>query len=108
MELVSQIEYLKKKIINEKEVQILYQLSISDSLKPRGPDGLSLRILKATRLSMHKPLTKIFNISLKNKSFPYISKQAYITPVFRNIGDPEPPDKYRSTSAVCNVKGKIL
>lgn len=79
--------------------------------KPSGPDSVSPRILKYIAPAIHKPLAKLFNISLSTGSLPNIWKTAIITPVYKNKGAIDDVNNYRPisvTSVVCKLLEKIV
>ena len=96
-------------IINENEV--LDQLKILDQNKPAGPDGISPRVLKEVKLGLFKPLTKLFNCSLRLKRVPHAWKISHVTPIYKGKGSPHDTLNYRPislTSIVSKIMEKIL
>ncbi len=95
--------------INEEDVRkLLFNL---DTTKATGPDNISNVFLKKCAISLAKPLTIIFNLSLKTGTFPSKWKLAHVTPVFKNKGDQKRCDFYRPISllpCVSKVLEKIL
>ena len=62
---------------------VLDQLSVLDTTKSYGPDGLSPRFLKEGGKAIAEVLKSLFKISLQNKMFPSLWKQANITPIHK-------------------------
>ena len=52
------------------ECEVLDVLKSPDTTKAMGPDGISPRLLKEAAPSIHKPLTKLFNLCLSQSKFP--------------------------------------
>ena len=91
--------------------EVLDQLQIMNISKPSGPDSVSPRILKYIAPAIHKPLAKLFNISLSTGSLPNIWKTAIVTPVYKNKGAIDDVNNYRPisvTSVVCKLLEKIV
>lgn len=102
-------ENLLELFITEEEVGD--QLCIINSSKPLRPDGISPRILKGISSSIKKPLTKLFNTSLRLRKLPDLWKIAQITPIFKNKGSAQQAANYRPislTSSLCKLMEKIL
>ena len=97
-------ERLDNLILSEDKVSnILKSLKVS---KASGPDGISPRMLKMTATSITKPMTRLFNKSLRDNIFPDIWKRANVSPIFKK-GDPHLCDNYRPVSLL-SVVGKCL
>ena len=65
------------------ESDVSDQLQILNVNKAYGPDKLPPRILKEANAIVSKPLAKLFNKSLRAKTFPSIWKKANVLPVFK-------------------------
>ena len=84
-------------------MDILKSLDIS---KATGPDEISTRLLKEAAPSIYKPLTKLFNLSLSQKQFPSIWKEAHVTPLHKK-GEENLCNNYRPISLL-SCTGKIM
>ena len=82
---------------------ILKSLKVS---KASGPDGIRPRMLKMTVTSITKPMTRLFNKSLRDNLIPNIWKRANVSPIFKK-GDPHLCNNYRPVSLL-SVVGKCL
>ncbi|CAC5424938.1 unnamed protein product [Mytilus coruscus] len=69
------------------EQDVLKYLRQSNPHKSCGPDGISNHILKYCAQSLHKPLTKLFNFSLRSGVYPSLWKVSNVCPVYKNKGD---------------------
>ena len=68
-------------IITDSEVtDILSNLKVN---KASGPDGICHRMLKYTCKTVAKPLCRLFNMSLQQRSFPNLWKSADVMPIFK-------------------------
>ena len=85
-------------------LKILNSLNIN---KSSGPDKIPNKLLKMSALLLAKPLTNLFNKSLKSGKFPSAWKKACITPVFKKKGSKSDPTNYRPISLLPNLS-KIL
>ena len=65
------------------ESEVLDQLHIINTCKSPGPDSVSPKVLKQIAQSIYKPLTKLFNTSLRSGTLPKIWKIAQVTPVYK-------------------------
>ena len=91
-------------IILEKDVSdILGNLKLG---KATGCDTISHNMLKATRDSVSKPLSILFNLSLNSATFPNIWKKAIVLPLYKK-GDKHEVSNYRPVSLLSCV-GKIF
>ena len=82
---------------------ILTRLNIH---KSTGHDRISNRMLKLTAVQICKPLSDIFNLSLRSGTFPNSWKKSNICPVFKKL-DRQQVENYRPISLLCNTS-KIL
>ncbi len=62
---------------------VLDQLSVLDTTKSYGPDGISPRFLKEGGKAIAEVLKSLFKTSLQNKKFPSLWKQANIIPIHK-------------------------
>lgn len=79
-----EFDYLTDSRLNDvifSRVQVKKVLESLDPNKATGPDKISNRILKYTAASLADPLTNIFNISMRNQTFPEAWKLAHLCPV---------------------------
>lgn len=74
--------------------------------KAPGPDGISPTLLVNTREVISKPLTLIFNKSIKEGNIPRDWRSANVSPIFKK-GKRDDPTNYRPVSLTC-VVCKIL
>lgn len=81
-------------------------ISLIDPSKACGPDSLHPRLLKEGACILCKPLTRLFNLSLANSSFPSQWKLANVTAVFKK-DDPSKPSNYRPISLL-SCLGKLM
>lgn len=83
--------------------------------KSSGPDGISVRMLKYTALSITPSVTRLFNLSIKTGLIPSIWKTAAIVPIPKGIRDHSSPSNYRPISLLpilsklleCHISGII-
>ncbi len=80
------------------ELDVYKLLNTLNTSKATGPDNISNALLKKCSFSLAKPLTIIFNLSLKTGIFPQKWKSANVTPIFKNKGDKKNCDFYRPIS----------
>ena len=74
--------------------------------KAVGPDCISHRMLKTTATSVSKPLYILFNMSLRENTFPKFWKIAHVLPLFKK-DDPSMKSNYRPVSLLSCVS-KIM
>lgn len=91
---------LSQLIINPSE--ILDVLKVLKVNKATGPDGISHRMLKNTSKTIAIPLTKLYNLSLKQCKFPSLWKVAHVMPLFKK-GDKSDVNNYRPVSLISCV-----
>ena len=72
-----------------------------------GPDLMPAFIYKKFAFELAKPLTKIFNLSVAEQTFPQEWKSAEVIPIYKNKGPKDVPDSYRPVSILA-IAGKIL
>ena len=96
------------KLITEDEV--MKKLKELNQNKSPGQDNIHPRFLRETATQICKPLTSIFNRSIKEKSLPNSWKKAIITPIHKK-GSKSIPDNYRPvslTSVICKILEKLI
>ena len=57
-------------------------LSVLQCNKASGPDQVSPKLIKEGMNQLSTPLTNLFNISLRQKQFPVLRKDANVIPVY--------------------------
>ena len=77
-----------------------------DNSKSTGPDEISAKMLKGTIFSIVPSLTKLFNLSIQNCTFPELWKHARIVPIPKK-GDLSLPVNYRPIS-ILSLLSKLL
>jgi hypothetical protein len=77
-----------------------------DTNKAKGPDNISAKVLKETASETAPLLARIFNYSMRNKSFPKTWKLANVTPVYKK-GDKSEPKNFRPVSLL-SIVGKTM
>ena len=95
-------------IISEQEV--LDTISILDTDKAVGPDIISNKMLKEVKYEIAKPLSILFNRSLRDRKFPKYWKLANVIPLFKQ-GDKSLVSNYRPVallSAVSKIFEKVV
>ncbi len=93
------------------EEQVYKLLRNLDTTKATGPDNISNIFLKRCAQGLCKPLSKIFNLSLKTGTFPTKWKLANVTPIFKNKGNNKLCNYYRPISllpCVSKVLEKVM
>ena len=101
-------DQLQSIVITEDDV--LKRLHKLKPAKSPGPDGLHPRVLKEAADIITKPLTTIFNKSMKEGMVPDDWKQAHVTALFKK-GKATVPGNYRPvslTSVVCKLMESII
>ena len=101
---INGISILANVTISEQEVTD--QIKILNANKSYGHDKISPMFLKMSGLSLIKPLTRIFNLSLSQSIFPDLWKIANVLPLHKK-GPKELLSNYRSVSLLC-ILGKIM
>ena len=71
--------------INVMEADVLDIIKTLSFGKSSGPDNIPNYILKQVAIAISKPLTKFFNLSLRNRKFPKQWKIAYITALYKRV-----------------------
>ena len=64
--------------------EILGLINTLDAQKASGPDGISVKMLKATAVSIAPSIAKLFNISIHLARFPQSWKISSIVPVLKS------------------------
>ena len=72
--------------------EVLHFLMKLDTTKATGPDNIPVRMLKETARAITPSLTKLFNMSMQQCSFPTFWKSANIVPI------PKSSSLWKSTS----------
>ena len=86
--------------LNTEEITtILKSLGIG---KACGPDCINNRDLKATAETITRPLTNLFNNSLKSSTVPGIRKKANVSPIHKK-DDKSSLENYRPISRISSV-----
>ena len=88
------------------ENEILQAISKIKVNKTPGPDKISPRILKEAKKELTKPLSILFNKSLRTGKVPNEWKLANVTPIFKK-GDKSQAQNYRPIS-LTSVVGKLM
>ena len=69
--------------IQIEEQEIEKNIEILDAKKAVGPDLISHKVLKGVKYSISKPLSRLFNKSLRESIFPQSWKSALVLPLFK-------------------------
>lgn len=93
-------QYLENIIIMDSEVEDI--LDILNVNKASGPDMISNRMLKYTSTSLSKPLSILYNRSIKERIFPEPWKHSQVVPIYKK-GERTIPANYRPVSLLSNV-----
>ena len=88
--------------IQVRESEVIDILKILKVNKATGPDGISNRMLKSTCNTVCAPLTRLFNLSLRDHQYPGLWKVAHVMPLFKK-GDKSLTSNYRPVSLTSNV-----
>ena len=89
--------------VTEELVHLINGLDVS---KANGPDGISVRMLKATADSIAPSLTNLFNLSISNGQFPKTWKEARIALIPKSTTK-HSPSGYRPISLL-SILSKLL
>jgi hypothetical protein len=92
--------------IEIKEDTVMEKLTELNTNKSQGVDGLHPKLLYELRNSLVKPLTALFNMSLKTGRLPQDWRDANVTPLFKK-GARDKPENYRPIS-LTSILGKML
>lgn len=79
--------------------------SLADTLSV-GPDYIHILLIKNCKVVLLKPITELFNLSIKLGIYPDIWKKSFITPAFKN-GDVHDVSNYRPIVKIC-ILAKIF
>jgi hypothetical protein len=82
-------------IVTADESDVLKYLRKTNPNNSSGPDVISNHILKFFADSLYKPLTKLFNYSLRKGVYPSYWKISNICPVYKNKGEKIEKSNYR-------------
>ena len=85
---------------------VLEKLSKLDVNKSIGPDEIHGKLLFELRFELVKPLTKLFNLSIRLGSVPQDWRDANVVPLFKK-GSRSKAQNYRPVS-LTSVVGKLL
>jgi len=88
------------------EEEVLTLIQSLDASKASGPDGISIRMLKGTAVSIAPSLTLLFNISIGNSCFPNCWKKSFVVPIPKASAH-DSPTNYRPISLL-SVVSKLL
>ena len=80
------------------EEEVLHFLMQLDTTKATGPDNIPARMLKETARAITPSLTKLFNISMQQCSFPTFWKLANVVPIPKGSSLRSTPTGYRPIS----------
>lgn len=94
-------------IVTVDESDVLKYLRKANPNKSSGPDVISNHILKFCADSLYKPLTKLFNYSLRKGVYPSCWKISNICPVYKNKGEKNEKSNYRPI-VLLSCMSKIL
>ena len=92
------------------ETDVMKLLEKLNTAKSPGPDGIHNKVLFELRNTLCLPLTRFFNLSLKQGSVPKCWKEANVTPLFKK-GNKHAAENYRPvslTSTVCKLMERIV
>ena len=86
--------------------EVSEQLSLLDTSKACGPDGIGPRLLKSIAPAIVDPMCRLFKASLDQRTVPSGWKQANVIPIHKK-GDMSDPNNYRPVSLL-NTIAKLL
>ena len=92
------------------EEMVANKLEKLDVNKCPGLDGMHPKLLFELREELIKPLTKLFNLSIKNGVMPLEWREAGVVPLFKK-GNKSEPENYRPvslTSVICKIMESIV
>ena len=89
------------------EEEVLHFLMQLDITKATGPDNIPARMLKETARSITPSLTKLFNMSMQQCSFPTSWKSANVVPIPKSSSLRSTPTGYRPISLL-PIVSKVL
>jgi hypothetical protein len=107
-----QCKYMPKSVNNSffiapvTEDEIAALINSLELGKSCGPDGISSRVVKATKLVIGPILVHLFNLSFTTGIFPQILKDTVVVPIFKK-GCVNDPNNYRPI-ALLSVFSKLL
>ena len=87
--------------ITVSEGEVLKELKLLDAYKAPGPDNISAYILKLCAEELAKPLTMLYNLSLRKGKVLIQWKIANIAPIFKGKGSRDDPLNYQLVSLTC-------
>lgn len=93
--------------ISTSEKEVLAFLNSLDPNKTTGPDQIPVKLLKMTALIIAKPLSDLFNKSLRTGIYPSKFKIAHIRPIYKNKGSPSDYSCYRPIS-ILSTLSKVI
>lgn len=88
------------------EDEVLKALKKIKNKMTTGPDGVPAFLLKDCACLFAPPLTIIFNLIIKNASFPAMWQRSKVCPIFKK-GDKSDISNFRAISIICNF-AKVL
>ena len=80
----------------------LRKLIILKTKKSNGHDDIPVLFLKLTKNLISVPLSKIYNLSIKNNTYPTDLKLAKVSPIYKN-GSPQSANNYRPISVLTHI-----
>lgn len=91
-------------LTTEDVLQALSRLPIH---KSTGSADITNRVLRETAVCIAESLTYLYNLSIATLSFPTDWKEATVTPIFKQRGEPSAPTNYRPISLL-PACGKLM
>ena len=88
------------------EEEVFSLLTSLDVTKASGPDGISAHMLKFIAATIAPVVTKLFNLSVTARSFPWTAKSSLVVPVPKST-DHTSPSNYRPISLLA-ILSKVL